>query len=44
MQMGDVQRTWADVSELIKDYNYKPSTTIDEGIKEFVNWYKNFYK
>ena len=44
MQMGDVQRTWADVTELIKDYNYKPSTTIDEGIKEFVNWYKNFYK
>ena len=43
MQMGDVQRTWADVSELIKDYNYKPSTTIDEGIKEFVNWYKEYY-
>lgn len=43
MQMGDVQRTWADVSELIKDYNYKPSTSIEEGIKEFVNWYKEYY-
>ena len=43
MQMGDVQRTWADVSELIKDYSYKPSTNIEEGIKEFVNWYKEYY-
>ena len=43
MQMGDVQRTWADVSELIKDYNYKPSTNIEEGIREFVSWYKEYY-
>lgn len=43
MQMGDVQRTWADVSELINDYNYKPSTSIEQGIKEFVNWYKEYY-
>lgn len=43
MQMGDVQRTWADVSELMNDYNYKPSTSIEEGIKEFVNWYKEYY-
>lgn len=44
MQMGDVQRTWADVSELIKDYNYKPSTSIEEGIKQFIIWYKEYYK
>ena len=44
MQMGDVQRTWADVSELINDYNYKPSTSIEEGIKKFVSWYKEYYK
>jgi hypothetical protein len=44
MQMGDVQRTWADVNELIKDYSYKPSTNIEEGIKEFVSWYKEYYK
>lgn len=43
MQMGDVQRTWADVTELINDYNYKPSTSIEQGIKEFVNWYKGYY-
>ena len=44
MQMGDVQRTWADVSDLMKDYNYKPSTSIEEGIKQFINWYKEYYK
>lgn len=44
MQMGDVQRTWADVSELMKDYNYKPSTGIEEGIKQFITWYKEYYK
>ena len=44
MQMGDVQRTWADVSELMKDYNYKPSTSIEEGIKQFITWYKEYYK
>ena len=44
MQMGDVKRTWADVSELIKDYNYKPSTSIEEGIKQFITWYKEYYK
>ena len=44
MQMGDVQRTWADVSELIKDYNYKPSTSIEEGIKLFITWYIEYYK
>ena len=43
MQMGDVQRTWADVNELIKDYSYKPSTNIEKGIKEFVSWYKEYY-
>ena len=44
MQMGDVKRTWADVRELIKDYNYKPSTSIEEGIKQFITWYKEYYK
>ncbi|MCD8408180.1 NAD-dependent epimerase [Tenacibaculum dicentrarchi] len=42
MQSGDVQRTWANVDELIKDYNYKPSTSLVKGIKEFINWFKIF--
>ena len=43
MQMGDVKSTYADTSELDKWINYKPSTSIEEGIKNFVEWYKNFY-
>ena len=43
MQPGDVIRTWADVESLIKDYDYRPSTSISKGIKEFVVWYKQYY-
>jgi UDP-glucuronate 4-epimerase len=44
MQPGDVEQTWADTSALFKDYKYKPTTKIDKGIKEFVSWYKDYYK
>ena len=44
MQPGDVQSTYADVGGLIKDMNYKPDTSITEGIGAFIDWYKNFYK
>lgn len=44
MQPGDVERTWADTSALLKDYNYKPTTKIDKGIYEFVVWYKKHNK
>ncbi|MDN3493751.1 NAD-dependent epimerase [Winogradskyella bathintestinalis] len=43
MQPGDVERTWADVDELIKDYNYSPNTTIKHGVKSFIDWFKNYY-
>lgn len=43
MQPGDVYRTWADVNNLIRDYEYQPNTTIKKGVKSFVNWYKNYY-
>ena len=39
MQPGDVPRTYADINNLLKDYNYKPSTTINSGLKSFVDWY-----
>lgn len=42
IQPGDVEKTWANVDELIKDYNYKPKTPISKGVKEFVNWYVNY--
>ncbi|MBV1817948.1 NAD-dependent epimerase [Clostridium cochlearium] len=43
MQPGDVLRTYADVSDLEKDIGFKPSTSIEEGLEKFVNWYKNYY-
>lgn len=43
IQPGDVEKTWADVSALIKDYNYQPRTSIEEGVKKYVNWYQKFY-
>ena len=44
MQAGDVHQTFADTTSLERDYNYKPQITVDKGIKEFVLWYKGFYK
>lgn len=44
IQDGDVVSTFADVSDLINDFGYKPDTNLVEGICEFVNWYKEFYK
>jgi UDP-glucuronate 4-epimerase len=43
LQPGDVPDTYADVADLVKDVDYKPSTTIDDGIKAFAEWYKDYY-
>jgi len=43
MQDGDVVSTFADVSDLIKDFGYKPDTKLTDGIDKFVKWYKEFY-
>lgn len=43
MQPGDVAQTWADVTDLMRDYNYKPQTPISNGVKAFINWYKMYY-
>ncbi|TBN06535.1 NAD-dependent epimerase [Hyunsoonleella flava] len=44
IQPGDVERTWANVDDLIKDYDYRPNTSIKHGVKAFVDWYKSYYK
>lgn len=44
MQAGDVSRTWANVDNLVHDFGYKPETTIEYGVKKFVEWYKEYYK
>lgn len=43
LQAGDVPATYADVDDLIKDVDFKPSTSIEKGIENFVNWYKDYY-
>jgi UDP-glucuronate 4-epimerase len=44
LQPGDVPDTFADVSDLEKFFDYKPSTEIEDGIRNFVDWYKGYYK
>ena len=44
MQPGDVYQTYADVTELMRDYDFKPDTSIEEGLQKFVDWYQNYYK
>jgi len=43
MQPGDVPDTWADVSALRRDVGYAPSTSIEEGVKRFVAWYREYH-
>ena len=44
MQPGDVPITYADTTLLEKDFGYKPSTTLEQGIKEFAKWYAEYYR
>ena len=44
MQPGDVNQTWADVTELINKYDYQPNFPISKGVENFVDWYRNYYK
>lgn len=43
MQPGDVEMTYADVEDLIRDFNFKPSTSLRDGLRKFAEWYKKFY-
>ena len=43
LQLGDVQETYADVSDLFTEFQFKPVTSIEEGVINFVTWYRDFY-
>jgi UDP-glucuronate 4-epimerase len=43
LQPGDVPDTYADIEDLVRDFKYQPSTKIDEGMREFVTWFKGYY-
>ncbi len=43
IQPGDVPATFADVSDLVEDLSYQPQTSVKEGIRNFISWYRDFY-
>lgn len=43
MQPGDVYCTYADISRLQQDFGYRPTMTVEEGIRRFYEWYRDFY-
>jgi UDP-glucuronate 4-epimerase len=43
IQPGEVEKTWADVSDLAEEFGYSPDTPIREGVKKFIRWYRDFY-
>jgi len=44
LQAGDVPDTYADVSDLVRDVDYKPDTSVESGIARFVEWYRDYYQ
>jgi UDP-glucuronate 4-epimerase len=44
LQDGDVPETYADIEDLHRAVNFKPSTPIETGVGKFVDWYINYYK
>ena len=43
LQLGDVPDTWADVTELSEAVGYKPETPVEVGVRNFVNWFREYY-
>ena len=44
LQPGDVPDTFADVDDLVRDLDYRPNTPVEEGVRRFVDWYKDYFK
>lgn len=44
LQPGDVPDTYANVDDLAEQFNYKPATTVQNGIQQFIDWYRNYFK
>ncbi|WP_431602459.1 SDR family NAD(P)-dependent oxidoreductase [Clostridium ljungdahlii] len=43
MQPGDVYQTYADVDELVRDFGFKPGTSLEKGLRQYAKWYREFY-
>ena len=44
LQPGDVPDTYANVDDLAEQFNYRPATSVQDGIQQFVGWYRNYFK
>ncbi|SVB05671.1 uncharacterized protein METZ01_LOCUS158525 [marine metagenome] len=44
LQAGDVPATYANVDDLVEQFDYKPTTSVEEGINRFVSWYRDYFK
>jgi len=44
LQAGDVPETYANVDDLVEQFDYKPTTSVEEGINRFVSWYRDYFK
>jgi UDP-glucuronate 4-epimerase len=44
LQPGDVPDTYADVADLVRDVDYRPATSVEDGVARFVDWYREFYR
>jgi len=44
LQPGDVPDTYADVDDLVREFDYKPDTSVEEGVARFVEWYRDYYQ
>ena len=44
LQPGDVPDTYADVADLVREFGYKPATPVEQGVANFVDWYRNYFK
>jgi UDP-glucuronate 4-epimerase len=43
LQPGDVPDTYADVQDLVEQFSYQPVTPVEEGVKRFIDWYRDYY-
>ena len=43
MQPGDVPATWANVEDLVRDTGFRPATALEDGVRNFVDWYRTYY-
>ena len=44
LQPGDVPDTWADIDDLQQEVGYSPATSVEEGVRAFVDWYLSYYE